>query len=111
MHKELMKIDNVYVGFGGYQDAMMGIWFWFSAKGGGVGDSRHGFWVCDHTPNTKWTEENRIEYFGQLMLKIAKWLRQAKVSKVEDLKGIPVEVTFSSSSGPLTEWRILEEVL
>lgn len=111
MEKELMKISDVKVGFGGYQDAMLGIWFSFSTKSSGVSDVRHGFWHTEWSSNCKWTEESRIKYFGELMMKIGKWLDEAKVDRVEKLIGIPVEVTFESSFGPLKEWRILTEVL
>ncbi len=111
MEKELMKISNVYVGMGGYQEVQMGIWFQFSGKGSGVGTG-YGFWACDRTEgSTQWTEEDRIKFFGDLMMKISKWLEQAKVDSVDKLKGIPVEVTFDRPYGKLTDWRILTEVL
>jgi hypothetical protein len=40
---------------------------------------------------------------------LSKLLNEAKVSSVDKLKGIPVEVTFDGNM--LKEWRILTEVL
>jgi hypothetical protein len=40
---------------------------------------------------------------------LSKLLKEAKVSSVYKLKGIPVEVTFDGNM--LKEWRILKEVL
>lgn len=109
MTKELMKISNVYVGFGGYQDACIGIWFTFSGKAIGVSDGSNGFWSSKISHSTKWDEEDRVKYLGELMMKIVKWLQEAKVDRVEKLNGIPVEVTFDGNM--LKSWRILTEVL
>lgn len=109
MEKVLMKIDRAYVGFGGYQDVMIGIWFSFSGSGSGVSDGRNGTWAREPDEHCKWTKESQVEYLGHLMLKISKWLTEAKVSSVDKLKGIPVEVTFEGDA--LKDWRILTEVL
>ena len=106
--KVLMKIDRVYIGFGGYQDAMIGIWFSFSGSGMGVSDIRNGTWST-WDKYCKWTKESQVKYLGELMLKIANWLSQAKVSSVDKLKGIPVEVELEGNA--LKDWRILTEVL
>ena len=40
---------------------------------------------------------------------VSKYLKEAKVSSVDKLKGIPVEVTFENNT--IKSWRILTEVL
>jgi hypothetical protein len=108
MDKRLMKIDSAYVGFGGYQDAMIGIWLSFSGSECGVSDCNNGTWAT-WNKHCKWTKESQVEYLGNLMLKIAGWLKEAKIDSVDKLKGIPVEVTFEGNA--LQSWRILTEVL
>jgi len=110
MHKELMKISSIKFGMGGYQDAQFGVWINFSSKASGVGTG-YGFWSTPADKNCKWTEEERIKFFGELTLKIIKWIEEAKVSSIDELKGIPVEVTFEHEHGRLTDWRILTEVI
>ncbi len=117
MKKELGKISSVKFGKGGYQDAQFGIWFSFTMPGSGVGTGE-GFWVSEWSEHCKWTNESRIKYFGELVMKIAKWCEEAKVGDVSELAGIPVELTFdgddpaqSSWGNKLTDWRILTEVL
>lgn len=109
--KELGKIENVRFGLGGYQDAMIGITFTFEGKSWGVSDFK-GNWDPQHikvTENTKWTEEDRDKSFSNTIHFLSKLLSEAKVRDINQLKGIPVEVTFESNT--LKEWRILTEVL
>ena len=117
MKKELGKISHISFGKGGYQDAQFGIWFQFTMQGSGVCDGE-GFWTTKWSEHCKWTNESRIKYFGELVMKIAKWCEEAKVGSVDQLKGIPVELTFdgddpseSNWGNKLTSWRILKEVL
>lgn len=107
----LGKIDYVSFGHGGYQDAQFGISFGFSFDGCGVSDF-WGFWdyeLIKHSEHCKWTEEERAKKASELLPKISKLLKQAKVRNVQDLKGKPVEITFEGDT--LKSWRILEEVL
>jgi len=108
--KELGKIQKAHFGFGGYQDAQFGIWFQFGSDknswGVGTGD---GMWATEPGPYHKWTKQDQLNRFGEICVKIAKWLQQAKVESVDQLTGVPVEVTFKDNV--LKEWRILEEVL
>lgn len=110
MHKELMKISSIKFGMGGYQDAQMGIWIDFTGKNSHAGTGK-GFWTCAWTPSTKWTDVERIEFLGKIVLEIAQWLEDAKVQSIDQMVGIPVEVTFEDIFGPLKSWRILTEVL
>ena len=108
MTKEFGKITRVYVGMGGYQGVQFGIWFLFEGKGWGCGDGR-GFWSFPPSSGAKWTVEDQTKAFGEMSHYIIGLLEQAKKTKVEDLKDIPVECTFEGTR--LASWRILEEVL
>ena len=111
MEIQLGKISYVSFGIGGYQDAQLGIHFSFDMKGSGVGDSRS-YWdseIISHTENCKWTEQDRTESYAEIMRFVSKLLNQAKVKSVDQLKGIPVEITFDNRM--LKSWRILKEVI
>ena len=111
MEKKLGKIESVYFGIGGYQNAMIGIHFSFSMKGSGVGNSMCA-WDCNQikwSKNCKWTEQDRSNDYDQIVRFVSGLLHKAKVKKVEQLKDIPVEITFEGNH--LKSWRILEEVI
>lgn len=108
MRKEIGKIQSVKFGYGGYRDAQIGISFALGGKGWGVGDF-WGTWAVERSNYAKWTEEDRIKILGETVMRINKLLSEAGVSKVEDLKNIPVEVTFDGMA--LDSWRILTEVI
>jgi hypothetical protein len=107
---QLGKIKGIRVGFGGYQEAMLGISFDLGGEDWGVGDF-DGAWGLSVKPdaNSKWNEHSRDEIFVNVMRRIDSLLREAKVSDVMDLVGIPIEVTFTDNV--LESWRILKEVL
>lgn len=109
--KELMKISNVAFGAGGYQDAQFGLFLDFSSKSSGVSASIVGGWDYSIKVDkyTKWTEEDRSHDMAQMCKTISQILSDAKVSSVDKLKGIPVEVVFSQRT--IQSFRILEEVL
>lgn len=111
MEKKLGKIESITFGIGGYQDCMIGLHLTISADGWGVGDSKCA-WDAEsipHTVNCKWTEESRDNEYAKIMRYVSKLLKDAKVSDVSKLKGVPVEVVFDGNQ--LKEWRILTEVL
>lgn len=111
MEKKLGKIERVSFGYGGYQDAMLGLTVTLSANGWGVNDFK-GSWDAEtikHTEHTKWTEEERSKSYDETMRFLSKLLKEAKVSSVDKLKGVPVECTFDGTL--LRDWRILTEVL
>jgi hypothetical protein len=111
MEKKLGKIERVSFGYGGYQECMLGISVTLSNGSWGVGDFK-GNWDAElikHTEHTKWTEEDRDKGYSDTMRFLSKLLKEAKVSSVDQLKGVPVEVTFDGMM--LKEWRILTEVL
>lgn len=111
MEKRLGKIESIKFGYGGYQDAMLGLSVTLSADGWGVSDFK-GNWDVETikvSEYTQWTETDRDKGYSDTMRFISKLLKEAKVSSVDKLKGVPVEVTFDGIM--LKEWRILTEVL
>lgn len=112
MEKRIGKIEYVKFGYGGYQDAMFGISITLSSKKDcwGVCDFKGAWGMCTKvTERTKWTEDDRRKQFADTMIFIDELMLKAKVTDVNDLRGVPVEVTFEGNT--LKEWRILEEVL
>jgi hypothetical protein len=85
--KQLGKIQKVYIGLGGYQECQYGISFTFG--------SEKDCWGVDTFENTE---------------KVEQYLKEAKVTDVNNLKNIPVECEFDESR-TLKSWRILTEVL
>ena len=111
MEKKLGKIERVTFGHGGYQECMLGISVTLSSEGWGVGDFKGG-WDAElikHTEHCQWTEEDRTKGYDETMRFLSKLLKEAKVSSVDQLKGVPVECIFDGMM--LKEWRILTEVL
>lgn len=111
MEVKLGKIESVYFGLGGYQDACIGLNVTLDMNGSGVCDSKTA-WdsnliKCDD--HCKWTESDRSKQYDEIVRYISDLLSEAKVSKVENLKGIPVEVTLEGNT--LKSWRILTEVI
>lgn len=107
MRKELGCIQSIHVGYGGYDDAMIGISFSLGGKGWGVGDF-WGHWA-HRSDSAKWSEESRIEDLGKIMLRIRELLSDSKKKRVQDLEGVPIEASFDGNI--LREWRILTEVI
>lgn len=107
----LGKIASAYVGHGGYQDVQMGVWFSFSGESWGVSDGK-GEWSqkIECSDHCKWTEADRDAAWAKTMRWLDKLLIEAKVDRVDKLKGIPVEVTFDDGR-MIQSWRILTEVL
>lgn len=105
---ELGSIKTASFGFGGYQDAQLGLSITLGGKSWGCGDFK-GAWGIDRSEYCKWTEEDRLRSLGEACMFLRDLLRTAKVSSVADLVGIPIEATFDGTL--LQSWRILEEVL
>ena len=113
MHTEtmLMKIESARFGIGGYQDAMLGLHLSFKTQSSGVGTSEC-FWspsLISHTERCRWTEAERDAKFAQICRLVDKLLYDAKVSSVDKLVGIPVEVVCENRT--FKSFRILTEVL
>lgn len=109
--KKLGKITKVYFGIGGYNDAMIGLHLTFGAQSWGVGTSIS-FWdpeIIKRSDHAQWTEEERSKSHDELVRKISKYLKEAKVDSVDKLLGKPVEIEFEGNC--FKDWRILTEVL
>ena len=108
MEKRIGKIERISFGFGGYQDAQIGLSVTLSGDGWGVGDF-WGEWAIDRSEHCKWTEHDRITGLGETTMRVRDLLRDAKKKTVDQLRGIPVEVTFDGLA--LKNWRILKEAI
>jgi len=109
--KQLMKIEKATFGLGGYNDAMLGVFFTFTGKNCGISSERS---TWDHnlvkvTEHAKWTEEDRSHQYDEMMRYVSDLLKDAKVNNFDNLRGKPVEVTLEGNQ--LKSWRILTEVL
>ena len=101
MKKVLGKICSVKFGMVGYQDTQLGISFTFEGNWGGVTDSTHCFWdhnTIEYNDRCNWTEKDRDVDFAKIMRFISDTLHAAKVSDINKLKGIPVEVSFEGNT-------------
>lgn len=109
--KELGKIESIKFGYGGYQEALIGLSIIFKGDGFGISDFK-GDWapsIIECSQNAKWSEEDRSKHFDELVRYIDKLLKDAKKQYLHQLNGVPVELTLES--GTLKSWRILTEVL
>jgi hypothetical protein len=114
MHKELGKISKVSFGKGGYQESQFGLFLQFSFKGSGVNTSVDSGWdaaTMECSENARWGESDRSKGHDDLCRKVSHLLKDANVDSVDKLEGKPIECTFDSPCGKLTDWRILTEVL
>ena len=104
----LGKISSVYFGV---IDGRLGLYLTLS--GSKLVQQTYTAWDPEGTKpigsGFQWTEEDRDIELIKIMRKISKLLKQAKVSKVNDLLNIPIE--FVIEENRLKSWRILEEVL
>lgn len=111
MRTELGKIKSIRFGHGGYQDCGIGLSIELGGDAWGVG-----WWMGAWDPNLmghseyyKWTESDRSNDMVAVVRKISDMLKEAKVTDITKLKGIPVSCTFEGQT--LKDWRILTEVL
>jgi hypothetical protein len=110
MNKILGKISGISFGLGGYQNVMMGLSVSLSGEGSVCSDFK-GTWGLGIEVNerTKWTEKDRSKHFDETVRYINKLLIDAKVEKIDQLRGIPVEIIYEGMT--LKSWRILTEVI
>lgn len=95
MKKELGKISSVSFGLGGYQNATLGLHVTLEFGGGGCADTISA-WDCSQVKcheYSEWTEEDRSKQYDDIMRKLSELLHKAKVDTVDQLKGMPIEVT------------------
>lgn len=88
---------------------LFGLLLDFSLDGGGSGIGDGGKYCLNMSPNCKWETRERKDAITCMVESIFNLLNDAKVSNVESLKGIPVEVTIEG--GCFKDFRILKEVL
>lgn len=111
METKLGKIEKIRFGFGGYNEAQVGLWLTFSGDGIGVSHGIQGGWSLHikHSEHCKWTEEERDVGYAKMCREVQEVMLKAKVEEVHQLVGKPVEMTFDGMI--LKDWRILTEVL
>lgn len=109
---KLGKIESAYFGLGGYQDAQLGVWVTLTCGSSGVGAGM-GEWspsqIKCNPRYCKWTEEDRDKGLLKAVRYLDSLLADAKVRRVDELKGKPVEIVLDGMM--LVSWRILTEVL
>lgn len=108
MRTELGKIERAEFGFGGYQDAQLGIGFTLGGEGWGVTDF-WGAWGTEPSEHAKWDRDDQVKELGETCLRVRDLLKAAKVYRVDQLSGKPIQAKFDGNL--LKEWRILTEVL
>ena len=106
--KELGCIQHASFGWGGYDDAMIGLSITLGGEAWGCGDFK-GAWGIERSNYAKWSEEDRLRELGEACMFLRDLLRTAGVKTVGDLIGIPIEATFEGNL--LKSWRVLGEVL
>ena len=110
MNVELGRIVSVKLGDGGYDDAMFGFTFYLSTGSGGSVCDFWGTWGHEPNESCKWTKTEQNEVFLDCFLRVKKLMKQAKVSNFNQLKNVPIEITWDDKNR-LKSWRILTEVL
>lgn len=108
MRIELGRITHAKFGFGGYQDAMVGLSITIGGKSWTCGDFK-GDWGMDRTEHCKWSEEDRLAGLGRACMFLRDLLAAAHKQDVSGLVGLPIEATFDGNT--LQSWRLLTEVL
>jgi len=109
--KQLGKISSIRLGIGGYQGSMLGLHICFELENSGI-CTTHSTWdyeTTEHTKHCKWTAQSRLDKYADIMVRISKLLKDAKVQDISQLKGIPVEIKLDGLN--FYSYRILTEVL
>jgi hypothetical protein len=107
--RQLGKISKAVFGFGGYQDAQIGLTLVFDFKGSGCHAFIGGGWNFAPSDHAKWTLEDQTKTYAEMTRKIIQLMKDAKVDDVMGLVGKPIEATFEAMT--LKDWRILTEVI
>lgn len=109
---KLGKIKRIKFGYVGHHDMQFGLHIEFGSNNGwGVATTISNAWSLDMEVDqyTKWTEVDRDAGFAKTMREINRIMKEAKVTNVNDLVDIPVQITFENMM--LKDWRVLTEVL
>lgn len=109
MTKELGYITNATFGFGGYQDAMIGLTVTLSFGGSYGGQTFVGGWSIKRPDTAQWSEADRAHDYVKVVEKVNELLTAAKKTDVSQLKGVPVEVDVEHMA--VKSWRVLKEVI
>lgn len=108
MEKVLGKIKDVDVQLIG--GCFLGIDFTFSLDGGSRGIGSGGKYTVNTNKRCKYDGvEERNEVYAKSLEYIRRFLKEAKVDRVQQLKNLPVEVTIENQI--FKDFRILTEVL
>lgn len=108
VEKKLGKIKAAKFGWGGYQDTQVGLSLELGGESWGVMHFDGG-WGIERSGFAKWTEEERVLRLGEVVMRTKDLLTKAKVTSVDQLVGVPVEIEFDGFV--MLSFRILTEVL
>lgn len=108
--KMLGRISAAKFGFGGYQDAMIGLSLTFQGDGWGSA-TFEGSWSSPPSTHAKWSVAEQEAQWVKAVRVLLDTLTASKKDHVAQLVGVPVEVTFDSPLGRLQSWRVLTEVV
>lgn len=109
MENRLGKIEKVSFGI---QSSRLGLHVTLSSSEGWGTQTSKCLWdfrEVKHTEHSQWTEQGRDDEAIILMRYVSKLLKEAKVTDINKLVGIPIEATFDGNT--LKSWRILTEVI
>ena len=112
MTTKIGKIKSISFGFGGYQDAMLGLSIQLGSDkdSWGVHDFKGGWGPqIEWSDRCKWTEADRAAQYAECVRFIGKLLTEANKDDMSRLVNVPVEVQFDGNT--LKSWRILTEVI
>lgn len=105
--KILGRIEKASFGCGGYQNAMIGLSLTLASPGSVWDD----FWgTFPPKPGDENKDTAALMVLGTCCLRLSDILTKAKVTSVDNLVGVPVEITLNGRN-TLKSWRVLEEVL
>ena len=104
------KIQKATFGFGGYQEAQFGLTLIIgNSKENWSVSTFEGFWGMSPSSGALWTVDDQRARLGDTCLALIGWMKDANVTGVSQLGGIPVEVTFDGNM--LESWRVLTEAI
>ena len=101
-------ISSARFGWGGYQEVMLGLSLTFDMSGSAVAHF-DGMWGQTRRDSCQWTEADRLTQLGEAVMRLGKVLNEAKKMHVEELVGVPVEVTLDGNL--FKGWRVLTEAI
>lgn len=109
MTKELGKITSAEFGIDKDHSYLFGLELSFSMGSSAIGTGGKYSTNIDWSTSSKYTEVSRDAWLADNMKAIWQILKDAKVNKISELIGMPVEVTIDKNT--FQSFRILAEVL